>query len=168
MEPEKQKVSSSWNLDWLKPFLPLLQAALSAYLSGRIIKRTAADAKNIAVRSGIVGFGSLSLLAFLVAAVIMTFVDLGGQFESRNEIHFSGMMLSSIYLACLGGAVFGICYVVASFVAKKSPDPKEVETPAGQPYAHLITLGEELLKQMIEKQKNPAAKSDEVFPNTKS
>jgi len=141
------KASPIW--DWIKPFLPLLQAALSAYLSTKMIKKTAEHAKSAAVRGSVVGFGSLSLLAFFVASIIMTFVDLGSQFESHNEIHFSGMMLAALYLTGLGLLVFGICYGISALLASKERQHKVEDAADAQPYAKLIALGEEALKQWV-------------------
>lgn len=137
-------------MDWMKTLLPLLQTGLKMYAGGQLVRQSAEQAKGVAVRSSIVAFGTLGFVAFLVASIIMVFVDLGNQFEAGQGTHFSGMMLAALYLTGLGVVVLGICVVVAKVLASQERARKEAAKPAESPYAPLVVLGEEFLKQLIE------------------
>jgi uncharacterized membrane protein len=139
----------------------ILQAVLKYYGQAQLTRLTADKAKDFAIQSSILALGSLIALLFFLAATIMVFVDLGNQFESHGELHFSGMMLSAVFLSVLGLFAFGICFLLAKyFSAKERLKIEEVRTRENESfanqYAPLLAFGEELLKVLTEKisQKN--------------
>src|SRR5690606_9596700 len=89
-------------MDWMQQILPVLQAGLSVYTNGHFIKKSGENAKAVALQSSAVAFGLITFLILFTASLIMVFVDLGGQIESQNGIHFSGMMWSAFGLTLLG------------------------------------------------------------------
>ena len=145
-------------MEWLKSILPLLQTAMKIYLSGQVIKQSQ-NAKSIALRSGVIGFGTIAFLIFFMASIVMAFVDLGHQFDSPDGVHFSGMMLSALFLFCFGLLVFVICFILIQVLAAQERHKKEIAPVEASAYATLILFGEELLKQLITNlnQKRPPA-----------
>lgn len=148
-------------MEWMKSLMPLLQAGLKAYLGGGMIRTSAEQAKEIAVRSSVVAFGSLSFLVFLAAAIIMVFVDLGHQFETGRDLYFSGMMLAALYLAGFGAALLGICVGISKILSKREIERLEAAKARENAYAPLISLAEEALRQWIayQEQKRQSAAS---------
>lgn len=134
-------------MEWLKAFLPLIEAGVKLYLSEKIVEKTAHRAKEVAIRSGILIFGGASFLIFFLAAILMVFIDMGNQFETHNGVHFSGMMLSGLYLFSLGLVIFGITYFITKAMEKKAREA--IPVAPINPYAPLILFGEEFLKALI-------------------
>ena len=138
-------------MTWLKSLVPLLETGFKMYMSGQMLKQSAENAKGMALRSGIIAFGTIVFLVFFASATVMTFVDLGHQFESQEGIHFSGMMLSSTLLTVFGLIVFGICCVIIKLLTIQDRNKKELErtSAAAAPQSALLLLLEEFIKQLI-------------------
>lgn len=134
-------------MDWLK----LVQSVIQLY-SGQMIERSSESAKGIAVKSGIMAFGFISFTVFFLASILMVFIDLGHQFDAHQGVSLSGMMLSALYLFTLGLVVLGICYGVTRILAAKEQERRELERLRQREYpsALLLSLGEQILKQVIE------------------
>jgi cbb3-type cytochrome oxidase subunit 3 len=147
-------------MEWLKTFLPVIEAGLKMYISGQVIKKTSENAKSIALRSSIIAFGTIAFLIFFVAATVMTFIDLGHQLDAHDGVHFSGMMISSLLLISFGLLVFGICFAVIKFIETKEKNKKELEKDEVSPYAPLILFAEELLKNLINNLNQSTQKPD--------
>ncbi len=135
------------NLDWLKVLLPVIQTGFSVYMGKQFVKKTAENAKGIALKTGILAVGFISFFAFFVAAVTMIFVELGHQFERHEEIHFGGMVLGGLGLFTFGLIFLGICFGITKFLAAR-PCQKPAEEEA-HPYAPIILFADEFLKQLI-------------------
>ncbi len=134
-------------MEWLKHLLPVVEAGLKFYLSGQLIKKSAQNAKAVAIRSGIIAFGFISFFIFFAASILMLFIDLGHQFETHAGVHFSGMMLSGIYLVSFGILIFGICFAISKIIENRERRKKAVSEV--NPYHVLIQYSEELLKVLI-------------------
>ena len=151
-------------MEWLKPFLPLIQTGLNVYLSGEFLKKTSENAKGVAVRSGVFAFGMMIFLIFLLTSVIFVFVDLGSQFENHNGVHFSGMMLSGIYLCTLGIICFGICFGISKYLAVKELEKKQAAKADVNPYTTLVQFGEVFLSQLITRMNEKTPEGSEKEP----
>ena len=136
-------------MEWLKPLLPVIQTALRVYTSGQFLKKSSANAKDVALRSTVIALGTLSFLVFFITAIIMMFVDLGHQFEAQ-DVHFSGMMLSAILLIAFGLLLFGICFAIAKYLSVLELRKKALVAAEPQPTNTLALFGEEFIKQLIE------------------
>lgn len=145
-------------MEWLKALLPLIQTGLKMYVSGQIIQKAAQDTKSIALRSSIIAFGAIAALIFFAAAIIMIFVDLGLQFEVHEGIHFSGMMLSSIFLCGFALLIFGICFGVSKYLAIQEKNKKELQ-PVESPYAPLLVFAEEFLERLVTNLNQPKSQT---------
>lgn len=138
-------------MDWLKPILPLLQTALNVYLSGRLIKKTSDNAKDVALRSSVIAFGSITFLIFLLTAIIMIFVNLGNQLDSNESLHFSGMMVSACLLFVLGALFLGGCVWASKILyARDQARKAALKEAEPAPVNALAVFGEQFLKQLAE------------------
>lgn len=134
-------------MEWVKSLLPLVQTGLRMYVGGRLVQKTSANAKAVALRSGIFAFGAATFLVFLLAAIVMTFIDLGGQFESRDALHFSGMMVSASCLTVLGVFVLLLCWMTTRFLAMREKERKELEV-SHDPSEKLLIFAEQFLETL--------------------
>lgn len=142
-------------MEWLKALLPLIQTGLKMYVSSQLIQKAAQDTKSIALRSSIVAFGTIAALIFFAAAIIMTFIDLGMQFELHDGIHFSGMMLSSLFLCGFALLIFAVFFGVNKWLAVQEKNKKELE-PVESPYAPLLVFAEEFLERLVRNLQQPS------------
>jgi hypothetical protein len=136
-------------MEWSKVLLPLLQQIFSMYFGRQMLQRSSAHAKAVALRSSILAFGFVCFLVFFLAAIIMTFVDLGQQFEAHAGLHFSGMMLSAAYLLSLGVFLLGLCVGIAKYLAARELQRKAQAEESQNPFFILRNFGEEVLRQVI-------------------
>jgi hypothetical protein len=136
-------------MEWTKQLLPILQAGLKVYASGAFLKKSTDGAKAIAVQSSVIAFGSMTFLIFFVAAIIISFVDLGNQLEAQSGVHWSGLMQSSLAMLLLGGIVLGACLGIAKYLSAQEAKKKQQAAAERNPYEPLLLFGEELLKQII-------------------
>lgn len=135
-------------MELLKTLMPLLETGLKLYVSSQFIKKTSQRTRAAAIRGGIFLFGIGVLLLFLLIALVMTFVDLGHQFEGHNGIHLSGMMVSSFFLFSLGVLVFGVCYGAMKYLEGQEKIRKNEERNEVGHYAPLVLAVEELIKHL--------------------
>lgn len=147
-------------MEWLKPFLPLLQSALKMYAGKQFLKKSSENAKEIAVRSGVLALGGFVFLLFFLASILMSFFDLGHQLEAHDGIHFSGMMLSGVFLSSLGLFFFGVCFGVSQYLSTNEQKKRVIKEAEVNPYASLALLGEEFVKQLIQNLNDPKKPTD--------
>ena len=137
----------------------LIESGIKTYVGEKLggeVQKHALKAKGIAVQTGFVIFGALVFMILFLSAIVMVFVDLGNQFEAHAGLHFSGLMLSSIYLTCLGIFVGGVCLIFAKLSAfKELKKVEESQSLAPDPMVLVMTFVEEFLKQLAEKLKEP-------------
>ncbi|MBS1960434.1 MAG: hypothetical protein JST80_13235 [Bdellovibrionales bacterium] len=135
-------------MEWLKALLPLIQTGLRMYVGGQLVKKTSESAKSVALKSSVLGFGIMTMLLFLLASIVMTFVDLGSQFETHEGVHFSGMMVSALCLSLIGMFVFLVCLMATKFIAAREREKKELEQPkkTGEPF---LIFAEQFLEALI-------------------
>ena len=135
-------------MEWLKPFLPFLQSVLKLYLNTHVQASTQ-KAKELALQSVVIGFGILVFCLFLLSAIVMSFVDLGNQLESHVDLHFSGMMVSSLYLILLGFFVFSICFGVSRILSAQERKRLAEQAAAPHPNTALVLFAEHFLEQLM-------------------
>lgn len=135
-------------MDILKTLLPLAEAGFKMYLSGKIVQKSAERAKEVAIRGSVLLFGLIALFIFSVAAILMVFIDLGTQFEAQN-VHFSGVMLSALFLTFFGLFIFLSCFIATKIMEKQEQKQKAIAPIENHPYATLMIFGEQFIKTLI-------------------
>jgi hypothetical protein len=135
-------------MKWVKPLLPLLQTGLKIFATRQLLRTTSESAKDFALRSSVIAFGTVTFLIFAATAIIMAFIDLGHQFEAHDGVRFSGMMLSALYLFSLAVFFQIACFLAAKILSSRERQKKIAEQSYVDPYTPLILFGEEFLKQL--------------------
>lgn len=139
-------IANRFTMEWFKAILPILETGLKLYLSGKIIQDTARNAKSAAVRGAVVLTGAIIFFVFLMVSIILVMVNLGQQFDARDGVHFSGMMLSGIYLVILGAIFFGISLIVAKVLENRDQGRKEIADKQAHSYETALMIVEESFK----------------------
>jgi ABC-type Fe3+ transport system permease subunit len=141
-------------------WLQLLTQIFSQYtVQQKRLQAAPEKIKGLSVQAGIYFVGLCFFVVLTMASIIMTFCDLGHQWDSDVPTHFSGTLVASILMFILGAIVFGALVLVARAIARKkaasdaAQAEKMVDAPASQPANPLLLFGEEFLAQLIQKLK---------------
>ena len=136
-------------------WLQLVSTLLIQYsVQQRQVKEAPEKIKGMSIQAGIYFLGLCFFIVLALAAIIMIFADLGKQWDSTDPTHFSGTMAASFGMLGLGVLVFGLCVLLARYLAKK---PNQAELPAttaqAAPVNPLSLFTEEFVAQLITKLK---------------
>jgi hypothetical protein len=141
---------------WLK-FIS--QIFLQYTLQQKRIEAAPEKIKGMSVQAGLYFTGLCFFLILSLASLIMTFSELGKQWDQGSGTHFSGPLLASLIQFGLGALVFGALVLFARYLAKKKPtDAPDTGTgpetpPIGPEINPLMIFGEEFLTQLLSKLK---------------
>jgi len=138
-------------------WLQLISTLLIQYSAqNRQVKEAPEKIKGMSIQAAIYFLGLCFLIILAMAAIILIFADLGKQWDSTDLTHVSGPMLASFWMFGLGVVVFGMCVLLARYLAKKKPEVPAKSAPppsSGAPVNPLALFGEEFLAQLITKLK---------------
>lgn len=100
------------------------------------------------------GVGSFFAIFFLVVAIVVAIIDLGLQLDRNGDVHFSGLMISSVIFVGLSVILFALGWI--PLFAGSKPEEPPAQTAATDPW---LALAEEFLTEVL-KQLNGEKKSD--------
>ena len=120
----------------------------------RHLKEAPEKIKGLSIQAAIYGVGLCFMMILTLASIMMTFADLGKQWDSGEPTHFTGTLAASLAMLGTGVLVFGLCVLIARFLARKpSPSLKSVDTDRSLLIDPLVLFAEEFLTQLVSKLK---------------
>jgi uncharacterized membrane protein YidH (DUF202 family) len=137
-------------------WLQLVSTLLIQYsVQQRQVKEAPEKIKGMSIQAAIYFLGLCFFIILAMAGIIMTFADLGKQWDQNDKTHFSGPILASVLMFGVGVVVFGMCVLLARYLAKKPEKelPATTDEPKTASVNPLSLFAEEFVAQLISKLK---------------
>jgi ABC-type Fe3+ transport system permease subunit len=137
-------------------WIQLISTLLIQYsVQQKRVKEAPEKIKGMSIQAAIYFLGLCFFIVLSLASIIMVFADLGHQWDNGETARLSGTIQASLWMTGLGILVFGLCVLLAKYLARKpAPDHPAPDTQTkGSELNPLALFGEEFLAQLLAKLK---------------